>query len=469
MRTAATALLLGSLLPTWYGCARYQPRPLDPAEHAGAYQARRLGDSTLRAWVVRHAGPLPSERWSDRHLAVAALAYRADLERARRDWVAARAASVAAGARPAPGIETGIERAVGGRDGGPPWVVSLTGLFTVELGGKRAARLQAARAREAAAHAEVALLMAATLARVRTAVLAVRHAEGSRDDAVAIADALVAVETLERRRFAEAALGSGEVARTATDVAAARAAAVARAGDAQSARVDLAAALAVPTGEVRELPLAPSSDSGCAWADDVGPDSLATLALRRRGEVAGALAGYAEAEADLHSRVAGRHPDLELGPGFIWDQGVHRWTLAAALPALLGLRARAPIAAAEASRHAAAGKVAEVQDALFAEVEGAFERCHGAALERAVADSQRVAAEQVAALARAAYDRGETGRLELARAGLLRATARAAERAARGREERAGLELEVATGSWPQAETMRWPDPVLEPYLPEDR
>jgi outer membrane protein TolC len=375
---------------------------------------------------------------------------------------------VAAGARPAPGVEGGLERAVAGRDEGSPWVVSLAGLFTLELGGKRAARIQAARAREAAAEAELALTMAAILGRVREATLEVRHAEESRDKAVAGAEALRRVESLERGRFAEAALGSGEVARTAADVAAAQGEAAARDGEVRLARAALAAALAVGTDQVSALIVEPGPQTGCAWGASIGADSLAGMVVVRRAEVARALAAYAAAEADVRSRVAAQYPDLELGPGFIWDQGVHRWTLAVALPALLGVRARGPIAAAEADRHAAAARVAEVQDALLSGAGTALEACRAAELELAVADSQLVAAERVAALARGAYDRGETGRLEVARAELLQLRTAAAERAAMRRWERAGLELELAAAEWRGSERARWPDPRVETFSPAE-
>ena len=462
-QTFTTVLTLAAATLPLPGCVRYQPQPIEPDAHAAAFRVRRLDDPSLVAWLERYGGAPVTGRWTDRQLATAALAHRADLERARRDWLAARAGAVAAGARPAPGAEVGVERAVGGRDDGPPWVVSLAGLFTFELGGKRAARIQAARARETAAEAELARTMAGVLERVRQAALAVRHAEASRDEALTALDLLRQVEGHERARFAEAALGSGEVARTAAEAAAARTDVAVQSGEVRRSRAALAAALAVDPEQVRPLSLDPSAPAACAWGETIGADSLAALALVRRAEVARALADYALAEADVRGRVAAQYPDLELGPGFIWDQGVHRWTLAMALPALLAVRARAPIAAAEADRHAAAGRVAEVQDALLTGVASALEGCRAATIERSVADSQRVAAERGAALVRAAYDRGEAGRLELARAELVRIRAGAAERAAAREVERSGLELELAAGHWHDQETAPWPDPRVQP------
>ena len=460
-------LAVRALLPlVLAGCARYEPAPIDPAAHPAVYRSRRLDDPVLREWIARYAGAPRDDRWDDRRLVLAALAFRADLERARREWLAARAEAVAAGVRPAPGVEAGVERAVGGREESSPWVVSLAGLFTVELGGKRAARRRLARARETAAEAELSLMVWATGARVREAALAARAAEVELEDAVAVADALGRVEALEQGRYAEAALGSGEVARTAAEAAAARGDVAAARHRAGLARAALAGALAVPAGSLATLELAPPAGAGCVWSAALGGDSIAALALTRRGDVALALAHYAAAEAELHARVAAQRPDLELGPGFIWDQGVHRWTLAAALPGLLGLRRTAPITAAVARRHAAAARVAEVQDRVYDDAVRAAADCAGATAVLAVADSGLAAARRLAELARDRYQRGESGTLEQARADLALARARAARRSAARRVEEAGLRLEGSTSDWREDGPVRWPDPRVEPLTP---
>ena len=136
-----------------------------------------------------------------------------------------------------------------------------------------------------------------------------------------------------------------------------------------------------------------------------------------------ALAGYAVSEADVRLEVARLYPDLEIGPGFIWDQGVNRWTLALALPALLGLRQRGALHEAEAARNVAAARVAEAQDSIVMQVEAAAAGCRGAGLGVIAADSQVVTAHALAERDRARYARGETARLEPARSALLLARA----------------------------------------------
>jgi outer membrane protein TolC len=158
--------------------------------------------------------------------------------------------------------------------------------------------------------------------------------------------------------------------------------------------------------------------------------------------------------------VARQYPDLDLGPGFIWDQGVHRWTLALALPNLLGFRNRAPIEEAASLRAVAGARVMEAQDRILAELDVATARCRGATRERAAALAQLDAAAQAAKLAREAYARGETSRLEPALAELATARADRARWAAEVRLWRADVALERALGEWIDGPGERWPDPL---------
>lgn len=459
--TAAHCLLVTLLAGV--GCARYEPHPVDPAAHPRDYRTRRLEDTALVAWVARYAGMPTADQWTDRQIAVAALALRAELGRARSEWLSARAAVKTAGARPAPGAQAEVERAVSGLEGSSPWVVSLSGRFTVELGGKRGARVQRARAREAVAESELVRTAHEIRSRARAAALAVTHAEEARDEAVRLLDGLRAVALLERGRFQEAALGSAELARTGAELAQARADLAALEREGVAARAALAGQLALAPGAVRSLRIDTAPPAGCRWADSLGADSILGLAALRRAEVTRTLAEYAAAEAELRLQVARQRPDLDLGPGFIWDQGVNRWTLALALPALLGFRNKAPIAEAEAARMAASAGVSQAQDAVLAEVAEAFEICRGIAAERDVADSLSAAAERLVAIALAAHERGETGLLEQSRAQLALLRAAAARQGAERRLEQAGLAVEAAAGEWRGAAAEPWPDPREPP------
>jgi outer membrane protein TolC len=459
---------LGLLLLAFasWGCARYQPQPIDPARHPAELRARRLDDPALLAWMRPYAGAPKGGRWTDRQLALAALAWRAELARARAEWRAALAATVTAGERPAPGPQAELERRVGGRDEGAPWVVSLAALATVELGGKRGARLLAARARATVAESRLVTLATGLAVQARTAALELGGAQAEVEGARAGVAELERVSALEQGRYAEAALSGSELARTRTEVQDARAALAAAELQLGTARAGLAAALAVPVAALGGLQPARVPTSGCDRLDGMGVDSLVGLALARRSEVATALAAYAVAEADVRLEVARLRPDLEIGPGFIWDQGVHRWTLALALPALLGLRHRGALGEAEAERTVAARRVAETQDSVAMQVEAGAEQCRGARVAVAAADSVVAAARAFAERASAAYQRGETTQLEPARAELLLARALRARGAAERASAVAGIALEAAAAEWPDAGEATWPDPRKEQPTP---
>lgn len=452
-RRLVAGLVLGVV-----ACAHYVPRPVDPAVHPAAYQARRLNDAALVAWVGRFTEAPAGPRWTDRQLALAALRFRSELARARAEWRTALAGERTAGARPVPGAEADVERAVAGSGGESPWVVSLAGLFMVELGGKRGARIQRARARTAVAEAELRLTAWRIVQRTRGAAAALAFAEAETAQGRREVDALLEVEALAHARYEEAAVTSAELARIASEVQGARAQVSAAAGTTVAARAELAGALALPAGALDSVAVVATPSAGCTLLGSAGGDSMAALALTRRPEIARALAAYAAAEADVRLEVARQRPDLELGPGFIFDQGVKRWILGLALPGLLGFRNRAPVAEAEAARTAAAARVDEAQDSLLAEVDLAAGRCRGAELERAAADSQVAAAGRAAELAGAAYGRGETTRLEPALAELALVRAERARQSANARRLAAGQALDAAVGLWTGAPDQRWPD-----------
>ena len=409
-----------------------------------------------------YAGTPEGRRWTDRQLAVAALGWRAELGRARAEWRAASAGAITAGERPAPGVEADVERRVGGRDEGAPWVVSLAALTTVELGGKRGARLLAARARATVAESRLVTLAAELAGQSRAATLAFASAEAEVQAGTAAVAELEEISNLEQRRYAEAALAGSELARARTEVQDARAELARAEMQLAQARAGLAGAVGVPVAALADIEPAPVATAGCARLDSLGVDSLVGLALVRRPEVATALAGYAEAEAGVRLEVAKLRPDLDLGPGFIWDQGVHRWTLALGLPALLGLRHRGALREAEAERAVAGRRVAEAQDTVVMQVESAAEQCRGARLAMTAADSVVAAERLFAERAQAAYQRGETARLEPARAELSLARAMRSRAAAERASTLAGTTLEAAAAAWPDADGHQWPDPREE-------
>jgi len=329
----------------------------------------------------------------------------------------------------------------------------------VELGGKRAARLQEARARTAASEAALAAQAWRIALETRRAALDLTLAHAGRAAAATEVAAADSVLALERHRFAESAVAASEVARASADLEDVKAALAATERQTIEARASLAGAVGVPPRAMDSVAVLAVVSPACDWIDTLGVDSIGGSALTMRPEMARALAEYAVAEGSLRLQIARQYPDLDLGPGFIWDQGVHRWTLAFALPGLLGFRNRSPIVQAEAERTAAGARVLEIQESVIRQVAGAAEMCRGARIQRSAADSQVAAARGNLTRAQAAYERGETARLDAALARLALVRAERVLRDADGRLMLAGLAVEEAAGQWKGRDAPRWPDP----------
>jgi outer membrane protein TolC len=290
-------------------------------------------------------------------------------------------------------------------------------------------------------------------------------------DATAEASALRELTELLRARYAEGQLPVAEIARAETDARAATVAAVAAEGARIDARVALARMLAVGVARVDTLRLRATLVSSCEVLDALGApygapavrDSLATLALQDRADIGAAIADYTVADADVRLEVARQYPDLTLGPGLLWDQGIPGWIVNVGLPSLIGGRNHGPIDGAEARRAEQGARVRLLQDSVLGAVDGAMAGCRGVRRVVATADSLVEATQHAVDLADSAFQRGETGRTEIAIARLARVRAAHTRRLATARRVAAGAALDRAMGRWIGL-TARgpWPAPPID-------
>jgi outer membrane protein TolC len=415
---------------------------------ADSWRARTLADTALLAFVTERAGAPDGDRWTAAQLAAAAQARHPEVAEASVMVDVARAGEITAGARPQPGFIGEIGRAT---DPGPfesPWFGAVTLSVTLELGGKRGARIAAARARTARATVDAAAAEWTVALRAHEALVSLAGA----DSLLAVVDdersQLGAVLASARRRVETGELSSGELARLASEQATLEVERARAAADRDAAVQALARALAMPAAQLHPLVPMPDRVDGCRGTSRMDAGAMESRALTRRAEVGQTLADYAASEAALRLEVARTWPDLELGPGFIWDGGVHRWNLLTVLPSLMLNRNRGPIAEATARRVAAGVRVDAAQQAVLADVGAAREACAGALRQLVVADSAVGALSREAAVVAAAVARGERGERDRLAMALVQARARRERLGAELSVWQAGLVLERAVGGW---------------------
>lgn len=376
-------LLLMSMLMA--GCAvhRYQAIPIVPSESASRLEARYLADAGLQAYVEKSSGhaisPWPPKTWDLRMLSLAALYFSPAIESAQARLAEAEAATVTAGARPNPtlSIAPGIPS---------PYLFNLDLALPIETAGKRGHRLESARSLDQAAQLD----LADTAWRVRSGVR------------VALLNCLLASRNLtsldseeqfrrEQVRLLEQRLAAGEIARMEMDSARIELSkihlAIATAeGRVSESKAALAASIAIPMAALEGIDFEWSDLDSPPNAESLTPKAIQRDAVVNRLDVRRALAQYAAAEANLHLEISKQYPDLQIGPGYTYEERNSFFTIGLSATLPLFNRNQGPIAEAEARRREAAAAFLEKQTQVIAESERGRTRYVAALKELAEAD-----------------------------------------------------------------------------------
>ncbi len=409
----AAALALG-------GCdfARYHAKPLAPLAVARKFQARRLDAPTLAAYVQKalamgrghHAAAFrwPPRPWTPRLLVLAALFYSPRLAAARAQLRLAEAGIQTAAERPnpsasaAPGYETFPEA---------PWALKLAGVIPIETAGRRQARVRRARRLARAARWQAAEAAWQVRARVRAELLALLQAR--RAQALAAAQA---AGWRRRVRLLRAQLAAGEIARPVVAAARLRWAGAeaglrAAQGRRRQARIGLAAAIGVPAAQVAGLVVRWRGFTRPPPPAALGRRRMMRLAVRNRMDLRASLADYAAAQAGVRLQIARQYPDINLGPGWTFEeaQSVFSVAVGAVLPVFN--HNQGPIAQALAARRVAAAAFLQLQARDRAAAAAAWAAYRTAWESLQAANAALVAAQSQRRSAAAAQREGETGRL----------------------------------------------------------
>lgn len=353
------------------GCVahHYHPAPIVASETASRLESRSLADTDLRALEEKALGhPLsawPPKTWDLQTLSIAALYFNPTLEVARARVSAADAATLTAGARPNPSlsVQPGIPS---------PYLLSLDFSVPIETAGKRGYRIQAARNVSEAARLELADSAWTILIGVRLALL----------------NQLVASENLDLLRSEEKVhaeqvnilqqiFSAGELPRV----------------DLDNARIDLAktqVALRTAEGQVSEtraalaaaigIPVAGLDGAEFSWPDMDRPPNTESLspgmiqrdAVLNRLDVRRSLAEYAATESNLQLEVARQYPDINLGPGYTFEERHNFFTVGFSTSIPLFNKNQGPIAEADARRKQAAASFLQTQSQVIAKSERAL-------------------------------------------------------------------------------------------------
>lgn len=461
-RTSASFGGALALIGLTSACAQYVPGSFEPATAPAAYAARTLDAPAVRDSVASYTDAAGIDRGDPAALAIAALFLRTDVAAGHAEVAAARAAVAAADRGPGIGVEGQLEQLVYGQSQGAPWVVGLAPVLRLELGGKRAARTLVAAADLSLAEMHARGLATTAASEVRRAVWLARSAHARLQLAEQLGGQLERFEAAMTVRADAGEIGPSEILRVRQLLADARLQAAAQRQALAEARIALSRAMLLPqeaAGGARTFGAVPEASNLLDACTVPGArETWRSRALTGRYDVGSALAAYARADALVRVEVAAATPDLQLAPGFVWDQSTNRWTLGIALPEFRLDRNRAGIRSAVARRESESAQAAAVQTSVLAEVDAALASCTAAAQGIDEARAVSVQADAVAAQLRRRWERGEAGARDTLDAAIGVTRARAAELEARLRVLQARLTLDLAANAWTlDPPPARWP------------
>lgn len=412
--SALPLLLAALLLPLLAACAHVRPITLTTGQSAAAFKARSLDDPELKRFAAKSSAGFaqwPPATYDARALDVAALYFSPTLATARAKAQAAQAAIVTAGEIPNPTLSLSPQYVTNAEAGIPAWVLASSLAQVIETASKRGFRVTRARYLAQAARFDALSTAWDTIGAVNSALIDIASAQRR----LAALDAQVRALTAlgdAADRLLRAGLGSSLESATAHSALSKavldREASVAEVSDAQH-RLAEAIGLpldALPPDRVRtDLPSNPPSAAL--------RKTMQEEAVLNRADLLARLAEYGASDAALQLEAARQYPDVELGPGYEYDQGLHKWGLSLSVPFPVFNQNRGQLEEAHAERQRAAETFIEAQARVIGEVDRALAAYDAARQADQVAQHLAKRAAQQLAGQQALFERGEIDRVTL--------------------------------------------------------
>lgn len=359
------------------GCAmqKYHAAPISPPESAVSLESRNLQDAGLRKFLEKNPGhhivPWPPKSWDLGSLTLAAFYFSPEMEMARAQSDVATAAIITAGARTNPTLSA--------TPGVPsPYLFGLNFAIPIQTAGKRRYQILQARKLSEASRFNLANAAWKVHSAVRMALLnylvAVRSADQLRSQGSVLSDR---VHVLESR------LAVGEISRPEVDVARIDLANTRLAvlnGETQisQTRAALSAAIGIPVMALNGVEFSWPSFENPPNATSFSPQEIQREAVLNRLDSREALSAYAAAEAKLRLEIARQYPDVQIGPGYQYEESHNYFTLGLSLTLPIFNRNQGPIAEAEARRKEAAANFLATQARAISESDAALAGYNGA-------------------------------------------------------------------------------------------
>jgi outer membrane protein, heavy metal efflux system len=409
------------MLTACAGFQTYEPAPVDVEQTFMAIQAHHLDDPEL-ADYFQDAGYVyetwPLSDWDLTALTLAALYFNPELKIARVEWARNEAAETTAAQQPNPMLNLPLEWHSDTSEDKSPWTLGLILDLVFERHAKRQARIDQAAMLSMGARIETEHTAWRIRNAVMSALLNYHSARELYDQLDMRLDTAVEILRVIEQRERAGEIGSFELAAARLDLQRNRLAVIEQARLKEAALIELAAALSVTPDTLRDVELVVPDFSDLPAEGDLPSVEVRGLALLQRYDIRKALADYSVAEAGLRLEIEKQYPDINLSPGFIFDQHDKIWTMGAAWLLPLFHRNEGEIAEALAARELQRQELSGLQARIMQDVYKARNEYLGLHESYSEAVDLRHAAGEYSRKVNAQYDAGYADRLQQLRASL---------------------------------------------------
>ncbi|MEB0042062.1 MULTISPECIES: TolC family protein [unclassified Pseudomonas] len=392
------------------GCARYQPHPLAPQKMMAAYEERSLTNPELQRFITARL-PKITSAWDLSKLTLAAYYYSPELDAVRARFASGEAATETANQRPNPSLSLPLQYT---DQPIKPWTYGLAVDIPIETAGKRGYRVAQAQQLSDAARLNIGQTTWQIRSRLHIALLDLyaagrHHAIIGRQ--VNIQQNIVSM--LEKQR----SLGEASTFELSQEQIILQNDRRDLASDEKlmlEAKALIAQTIGIPVRALEPIKMDLNE------FESLTPEIPGRIARRQtvlnRTDIQGALAEYEASQAALQLEVARQYPNLSLGLGYSFDQGVNKYSITPAgitLPLLN--RNEGPIAEAEAHRKEAAIHVEALQNQAINQTDSALQHYRLATQGLALVDTQETTRTAVFKADQHSFDLGAIDRLALSR------------------------------------------------------
>lgn len=392
------------------GCASYNPQPLAPQSLMAAFEERSLTNPSLLRFIAAHR-PKTTSLWNLSTLSLAAYYYSPELDAARARFASGEAATETANQRPNPSLSLPLQYA---NQPIKPWTYGLALDIPIETAGKRGYRVAQAQQLSDAARLNIGQTAWQIRSRLRSALLDLYAASQHHSIIERQIDTQQNIVTMLEKQLTFGSASTFELSQEQIILERDRSDLASNEKLMLDAKAVIAQTIGVPLRALESITLDLSEFE--SLTPKIPDDAARRQTVLNRTDIMGALAEYEASQAALQLEVARQYPNLSLGLGYSYDQGVNKYSVTpAGITLPLFNSNEGPIAEAEAHRKEAAIHVEALQDQAINQTDSALKHYRLAKENLALLDTQRTTRTAAFQADQRTFDLGAIDRLALSR------------------------------------------------------